>query len=448
MDSSLTTETIRFTGGADRTGPMTWGQKSIHASIRWLGDEAYYFNLLRVVDVPEGVEKGRVLDALSSLLARHDVLRTHFHETSDGLVQQVHGSGDATVHVTHAEDGAAADVARAFVARLARHTFRHESELPVRLGLVLDHGQPSHVVLAVSHLAVDGWAADLLKQDLVALLAGTQEPAPLWQPLDQAQHESDGPGAARGDAAIAYWRRTVATVPRSLFPVVDPTPRPDRFVRLGMESRALAVAATLVSARCGVSTGTVLLAAAAVVLGRHVGQDRVALQLIASNRLDERSRQLVAALAENALFAVDVSPAGAEGGFATVARRTFAAGLNAYRHAQYDPQELHRFLEQEREGDDPLDLGCFFNDMRIGRDWGVDVESFASVDAVRDLVVQTKTRHVGSWDRQDARYFVSVADDEELCILYLLADTELVSPAEIESLLRQMESVVVEAVAW
>lgn len=451
MDLDPQTVTIRFTGRAGRTAPMTWGQRSIYASIRWLGDDAWYFNLTRVVDAPPGTGQHEALAALTELLARHEGLRSSFHEADGDWVQRVRAQGATTVDVTSADPSEAPEVAHALAARLARHTFRHDEELPVRFGLVLvggpsddRAGEVAHVVVAVSHLAADGWAADLLKRDVERLLAGSADAPPAWQPVDQARHELEGPGAARGDAALAYWSRTLESIPHAPFPPAEADGKPDRFVKLGISSRALAVAATVVAGRCGVSTGTVLLTASVVVLGRLIGQDRVALELIASNRLDERSRGLVAPLAENALFVVDL--AGADD-FRTAARRTFAAGLSAYRHAQYDPQARDRLVAETRERRGGSGLGSFFNDMRIGRDWAVDVDAYGSVEAVRALTAHTSTSFVGSWDRQDATWFVSVDDADGTCGLYLMADTELVPRHRVEELLREMESVVVEAVA-
>ncbi|MFF1797255.1 hypothetical protein ACFVXQ_24070, partial [Kitasatospora sp. NPDC058263] len=84
---------------------------------------------------------------------------------------------------------------------------------------------------------------------------------------------------------------------------------------------------------CGVSTGTVLLAGTAALLGAYTGNSTAVLQLIAVNRHDERSRRLVAAMTANALFSLDV----ARPTFEEVIRATFLAGMNAYRFAQYDP---------------------------------------------------------------------------------------------------------------
>lgn len=443
---NVATERVQFDGGDDRTGPMTWGQKAIYSSIKWLGDGAHYFNIARIVETPGEVSVARACDALADLFRRHEVLRTFFHETGAGWSQQVCPSGAADVVVVHAEDGSAEQAAVDLCAELSGLTFLHDQELPIRLGLVLQQGRVARVVLVVSHLAVDGWAVGLLEQDITDLLARNEVAWPSWHPVDQAQYESDGPGAERGAGALTYWHRALADVPRSLFPVVDEEESPERFVRLGMRSRALAVAATILSARCGVSTGTVLLAATATVLGQHVGQDRVALRLIAGNRLDARSRRYVGALSENALCVLDVGAAREEDGFAKVSRLAFGAGMLAYRHAQYDPVVLDEMLADERERNGGvLDLGHFFNDTRSGREWAIDVRAFDSADAVRELVGLTDVRFVGSWERQDATYFVHVEEAAETCMLYLMADTQKVSSSDMAQLLRAMETVVVDA---
>ncbi|MEV7962346.1 condensation domain-containing protein [Oerskovia paurometabola] len=442
----LSTRSIEFDQLVGRSGPMMWGQKAIYKSIRWLAEDAHYFNLFRVIDVPDGMAVGDLGGALGSLIARHEVLRTLFHDSAAGWTQDVRPAGRLVADLVPARENASAEVAGGVVKDLMGRSFRHSEELPVRFSIVLEDSRPRKVVMVVSHLAVDGWSADLLKQDLIGLLRGDAGPAPHWQPVDQAAAEADGAGAARGVAAVDYWSKTLSSNPPSpVRPVVD-TGRPGRSVRLGMSSTALAVAASAVATRCGVSTGTVLLAATAVVVGRHTGRKEVALQLIAANRLDARSRGLVGALAENALFVIDTSPAAVDGDFQTVAKRAFGAGLNAYRHAQYDPLVLDDVLERIRtQNGGALDLGYFFNDMRIGRDWSDIPEWDSEPDRLRELAQETEISLVGSWERQDATFFVHTEDATNTCRLFLMADTELIPAQEIEKLLLSMESVVVEA---
>ena len=438
----LGAHSLTFQGKRSETAPMTWGQRAIWKAIRWLGDDAYYFNIRRIAKIPSGLSTAQVEAVLSAFVSRHEVLRTRFHEEGDGPVQEVWAEGALSLTVADAASGAADDVAAELARELVGLTFRHAEEWPFRCALVLQDGRPAVAVLVFSHLAVDFWGVRELERDLQQLLDGSGPPEPQWQPLDQARFETEGPGAARGAAAAEYWRRTLHTVPPTLFRTVTGEGRPERFVRLGMDSPAVAVATTVLAERCQVSTGTVLLAATAAVLGAYTGHDTVALQLIAVNRHDERSRRLVAPMVENALFALNVG----DDTFEQTVRRTFLTGMNAYRHAQYDPSAVDEILDEARErSHGALNLGCFFNDKRMHDRWEKLPRTDAGPDGVRALLGRTRVTFVGSWERQDATFFLHTGYAPDTCLLYLLADTELIPRHDIDLLLRAFETLLVDS---
>ncbi|MFI9644302.1 condensation domain-containing protein [Micromonospora sp. NPDC051925] len=438
----LGARSLTFQGNRSETAPMTWGQRAIWKAIRWLDDDAHYFNIRRIAKVPPGVTTAQVEAVLSTFVSRHEVLRTRFHERAEGPVQEVWAEGALSLAVVEAASGAADDVAAELARELVSVTFRHAEEWPFRCALVLEDGCPASAVLVFSHLAVDFWGVRELERDLQQLLAGTGSPEPEWRPIDQARFETEGPGAARGAAAVEYWRRTLHTVPPTLFRTVDGEARPERFVRMGMDSPAAAVAATVLAERCQVSTGTVLLAATAAVLGAYTGHDTVALQLIAVNRHDERTRRLVAPMVENALFALDVG----DDTFEQTVRRTFLTGMNAYRHAQYDPSAVDEILDEARKrSNGALNLGCFFNDKRMHDRWENLPETDVGPDGLRALLSRTRVTFVGSWERQDATFFLHTGYAPDTCLLYLLADTELIPRNDIDLLLRAFETLLVDS---
>ncbi|MFE2352068.1 condensation domain-containing protein [Kitasatospora cineracea] len=441
---SVDTRTVTYRGARTGTAPMTWGQRAIWKSIRWLDDGAHYFNIRRTAQLPDSTDELQVDAALTALLERHEALRTTFHEGADGWRQHVTDTGTLRYAVVDAAPGAAADTAARIGDELVARTFRHTEEIPFRCALVRDGGRPAHLVLVFSHLGVDFWAVRELERDLRELLAGEPGPAPDWQPLDQAGYESEGEGARRGAAAVEHWRRTLEKTPPALFPPVDDRGRPERFVRLGMDSPAAAVAATAIAERCQVSTGTVLLAATAAVLGAWTGHPVVPLQLIAVNRHDERTRRLVAAMAENALFSLDVGT----GTFDQAVKRAFLAGMNAYRHAHYDPIAVDEVLDaaKERNGG-VLQLGHFFNDKRMHDRWENLPDVPATPEGLAPLTEKTRIFHVGSWERQDALFFVHTTYAPDTALLYLMADTELVPRQDVERVLRAFETLLVAGAA-
>lgn len=400
---------------------------------------------LRTVDLPKELTTDQIKSALTELLRRNEALRTLFQETgADEWTQAVADRGSVLLAVVEAAPGNFRDVAGELANDLVKRTFRHDTEFPFRCTLVLADGVPAQLVLVFSHLGVDFWGVRELERQLVDLLAGKVPPEPEWQPVDQARYESEGPGADRGASAVAYWRRTLGRVPAALFP---PAPagdegRPERFVRLGMDSQAVAVAATALADRCQTSTGTVLLAATAAVLGAYTGHGTVPLQLIAVNRHDDRTRRLVAAMAENALFSLDV----ADGSFDQAVKRAFLAGMNAYRHAHYDPIAVDEVLDTARaRNGGVLDLGNFFNDKRLKDRWEDLPDTGGDRSRLVQLTERTRIFHVGCWERQDAAFFVHTSYAPDTCLLHLMADTELIPRTDIELLLRAFETLLVDS---
>ncbi|MDP5317077.1 condensation domain-containing protein [Streptomyces poriferorum] len=443
MDDSRTGSS-RFHGRRADRAPMTWGQQAIWKSIRWLGEGSHYFNIRRTLPVPPGRTEAQVAAALGQLLSRHEALRTHFRQAATGPEQEVTDEGTFAYTVYDTSPGTGAETAGRLAQELAGTAFDHDRELPLRCALVLEAGAPGQLALAFSHLGVDFWAVRELLADLAALLYDRAGPAPDWQPLDQAAFETEGAGAARGTASLAYWRTTLSRVPPAMFTRPADDPAPDRFVRLRMDSPAVAVATTALADRCRVSTQTVLLAATAAVLGSYSGHNTAVLQLIAVNRHDERSRRLIAAMAENALFAVDSGT----GSFEELVRRTFLVGMNAYRHAQYDPLAMDEVLEEAKAASGgELDLSCFFNDKRMHDRWPGLPATDGSAEQLRALTEKTEVSCVGVWERQDATFFVHTAYEPDTCLLHLMADTRLVPRPEIERLLRSFETLLVESVA-
>ncbi|MFJ6805570.1 condensation domain-containing protein [Streptomyces anulatus] len=423
---------------------MTWGQRAIWKSIRWLGDGAHYFNICRIVPIPADHDTPSVLSAVGDLLSRHEALRTVFHDGADTPAQEVAREGAVRVSLSEAPVGTGDAVARRLSRTLASTAFDLAAEWPVRCALVTERGGPVSLVMVFSHLGVDGWALGELIADLRDILHGKTSDAPSWQPLDQARYESGPVGVRRHDRSLDFWRRTLPTLPAPLYPG-PPLPHDrQRFVRFQMDSPATAVATTIIAERCRVSTAGVLLAATAAVLGARTGHDRVGLLLISSNRHDEPRRRLVGAMTTNALFAVDTTT----GTFDDLVRRTSRASMNSYRFAQYDPIAMDAVLaEADRESGGELDVSAFFNDVRLSDRWDHLPQCGEDPDELRELTSRTRTRFIGSWEKQDATFFVHTAYAPDTCLLHLMTDTARIPLADIEPVLRDVEALLVESAA-
>lgn len=338
---------VHFAGLRSGSAPLSWGQHAIWKSIQWLGEEAHYFNIPRALPVPSGCSTHDVVTAVEKLIQRHEALRSTFTDGPQGPVQSVSGDGSVEVGILAAQHEVSLEDAAERAQELANRSFDHAAEFGMRYAVITVSGIPSWLLLVVSHQSTDFFGIRVLEREFRALFAGEQLAPVDWHPLDQARFQQEGEGAARGRASLDFWRRTLTRVPRSHFdfaPVTTTPDGPERFVRLRLDSPAGAVAADLLATRCQVSTSTVLLTAAAVVIAAYSGHDSAVLQLIAGNRNEPRLRDMVGAQTENALFVLNL----AQGTFEDAVRRCFLPGMSAYRFGEYHPPSMDAVHDEVR----------------------------------------------------------------------------------------------------
>ncbi|MGC5011954.1 condensation domain-containing protein [Streptosporangium sp. DT93] len=438
-------ETVEFAGTRGGEAPFTWGQLAFWRLARWLDDDDPFYNMSWVLPVYGRRDLEAVLSALRALVERHEALRTTFAQTPGGLLQRVAERGEFTVEVfdTNVKPLAAA---RDLAAAMAATAFDHTAELPFRAAVVTVDGRPRMVAFAFCHLAVDGGSLDVLARDWRSLLAGNEPPGPVWQPMDQAVFEQEGAGATRGERALRYWRTHLERVPRTMFDFPRTTPEEPRFIRLGMESAAVAAAAEALAARWSVSTSTVLTTAGAVLLSVLTGHDPMVMQLVVANRHDPRVAGMAGTSAQDGLFVLDLP----EGTFADATRAGHRQALAAYRHAQYDAYRMMALREEiGRERGGPMDLSAYFNDARTITDWPhlPAVDPPGDPAAIAALAGRTRIFHVAGWDQVDATAMFSTGPATDVCQLYLLVDTAYVPRSTTRTLLLGMETLLVAAVA-
>ncbi|MGP3963222.1 condensation domain-containing protein [Nonomuraea sp. 3N208] len=429
--------TVEFTGARSGQGPLTWGQRAFWRLTEWLPPGDPYFNMPWALPAHGKPDLPTVLAALARLLGRHESLRTNWIAGSDvighqgaeqcGMVQRVAEHGWLTVGLVDAAGARPRALAGEIAAELAGKGFDYANELPVRCVVVMDGGRPRAVAFAFTHMAVDGRALDVIAGEWPRLLSGEPLPQAVPQPLDLAAEEESAEGAARGERALRYWRAALDRMPRPLFAAPRGAPEEPRFVKLGMESAALGAAVTRLAGRWGVSTGSVLLGAYAVLLSRLTGRGTVAMQLIVGNRHDPRLAPMVATLVQDGIFVLDVAHGSS---LAEVVGAAHRGVLASYRHARYDPAAQRALIEET--GPPPT---AYFNDVRVAGGWP---------NLPPDPPVSPgRTFPVGAWPEVDADVFLSVGPATHTCRLDLLADTALLPREAIEAMLREVETLLV-----
>ncbi|MEH1125274.1 condensation domain-containing protein [Micromonospora sp. CPCC 206061] len=410
---------ISFRGARGGDAPLTWGQRSTRRWIDWLGPYEASLNVPYVLPVPAGSDNAAVREGLRRLVERHEALRTTYPDGAQRVLRA--GSLDVVTRTGDPE---------AVLAELAAEPFRHDDGVPVRCAIVDD----TAVALVTSHLSTDWSAMMILAAELPALVRGESLPEPTWHPLDQAAAEAT-PEAVRHNAeALAHWRSILERAPRSLLDFPERTPEPERFVRLGMDSPALAAAAPTLASRWGVSVGSLLATTAGAALATLGGHETAALRVICGNRREAPLRGMVGKAAQDGLFAVDLAASTLRG----IVHDGHTAAKRAYRYGRYDPYALDALKGTVRhERGASLDLLAFFNDLRMGRSWSVPDADPAKTRFFVDF----------STPGARARAFFTLEYAPDTCLLFVLADTAYLSRDTGWALLRAVEALVLRGLA-
>lgn len=431
-------------------GPLTWGQYHMWQPMLRYGPAFATLSLRQVLAVAApGVSVDECAAGIRRLVERHAGLRTRFTEGEGGggprQVAVAEGSFLVEVHeVAGDSEGALAAFAERRSRKLAAEPFRHSHEWPVRFGLVCRQGMVRAVVLVCSHLAFDGWSADLVGRELRALLGGGGQDAgqptgqDIWQPLDQAAYEQSDRGRRENDRTLRHWRARLAEVPDA--PPRPPLDRPAAppIQQWWLTSPALAAASVAVADRTRTSSSTVLLTLAATALAALRRQDTVPLLLIAGNRLTERQQAYAGATAQDGLLLFDRGSTGADRGLNDAVREVYRRSAASYLRGRFDRAALTDLTaELDARRRHPLDLSGYFNDARLSQDWvlgpGPHPRSARGPAFVR------------GYDRNDMSFCLVLAQQGADCRVSLLADTRVLPADAIPGVLSGLESLLCEA---
>ncbi|MFE3390319.1 condensation domain-containing protein [Streptomyces anulatus] len=444
---------VPVTSARDEQAPLTWGQRLQWDDTEWLKPHDHYYNQCRVLLVPDGCGLPELLEFLRVMVVRHESLRTRFPLDADGTPRQRLTADDelaVSVYRAVGPDRDPAAAAGELAALLRGRGFDLTREPPLRCAVLEHDGRPSHLVLIISHVAIDHTGIGLLTDELESLLSGRATPPELppvgRRPFEQAAVEAGATSRRRSAAALDYWAEILRAAPATTFDPPDGTPPPLddplRFGQVSMCSPALTRACRTVADRLGVSGTTVVMAALNTVLGDITGRERVPLKLIASNRGPAELRTMVGITIASCVTLV---PTGGRS-FAEVVRETGHAALRAYRKVPCDTVLLSALRAEvaEERGVPRVDLACGFNDLRGARPpLGDDEDGGAPVRPPDP----TRFTWDGNRPRQEVTLWYWVNEVDGVDVHHALVDLWFLPAERTEELLRSVERIVVEAAA-
>jgi hypothetical protein len=429
---------VQFAGNGSGVAELSWGQQEIWSVIQ-AKDNSLPMGGARAL--PPGQTVADVAAGLRFIMSRHQALRTKLRFAPDGQTQQaVHASGAITLEVVDAGDSDPCEVAAAVAAEYKARNFDYENEWPLRMAVITHQGNATHVAQMICHIALDAFGLAVLYDDFDHRDERTG-PVTAMQPMEQASRQQGPSGRRAHEASMRYLERLTASVPDCQFKAsVDP--RQPRFWQVTLHSPAGYRAVGMLAARLGLGTSPVLLAAFAVALTSVTVSRRVAVHLVVSNRFRPGFADSVSPVMQDCLAVIET-----DGPFEEVVRRAWQSGLGAYKHAYFDPagrSEVCERLVSER-GAEP-DWSVVFNDRRVlSREFADTISAADGRPSLRDELTRSTLTWGDRNDMPEQKVFMNICDAPDTLCCELWADTHFVSPADMEGLLRRIETVVVNA---
>jgi len=271
--------------------PLSFAQEALWFVSQLEGPNAAYNNSL-IARFIGALDVAALSRAVTSVVARHDALRTRFVVRDGVLSQAVTPAQDIRLQPEWVEPVAAADLYRAE----ARKPFDITVEPLYRVRLFAEAPERFALVLSLHHIVSDAWSVGLFLRELMTYYVGAGaalEPIAVDY-LDYVHWQRDWLQGAVLDRQLGYWRGRLTDLPSAAsLPPDHPrasqsnrggtiefaAPRPllDRLIALGNAHRS--------------SLFMTLLAALAVILHRHSGQEEVVLGTgVSSRRAPELDR--------------------------------------------------------------------------------------------------------------------------------------------------------------
>jgi amino acid adenylation domain-containing protein len=301
------------------------------------------------------VDVAALEEALSGLVARHEVLRTRFAADETG---QPYGVIDPAAPVAvRVVDlaGRDPDLVTAEVNAAAGAPFDLAEGRLLRTVLVRTAPAEAILVICLHHIVFDGWSEVVFAGELRALYTAATGGPPAALPAlpvqygDYAVRQHERLTGERLRAQLDYWRDRLA----GLQPLQLPTDRPRRAARsTGGDAVAFAipadtlVALRAVAARSRVSLFMALLAGFQVMLSRYSGQDDIAVGTPITGRDHTETENLIGLFVNSLVLRTDLS---GDPTFTGLLQRVKDTALGAYSHQDLPFERLVEELAPQRD---------------------------------------------------------------------------------------------------
>ncbi|PSB17677.1 non-ribosomal peptide synthetase [Phormidesmis priestleyi ULC007] len=317
-----------------------------------------------VYNIPSALQLTGVLNlaalkqALTEIVQRHEVLRTHFQLHDGSLVQLISPTADFDLTLVDLRSLPSAEQAQHvqdFAFQSAQAPFDLATGSLVRVSL-LQLAEHSHVLLVtLHHIVSDAWSTSIFIREVAALYAAflQGQPSPLDPlPIQYADFAHWQRQSLSGDiltTQLAYWQHQLAGAPPLLELPSDRTrPAVQRFAggteQFQLDS-PLSQQLVALSQSAGTTLFMTLLAAFATLLARSSHQDDIVIGSPIANRTRRELELLIGFFVNTLVLRL---PLQSNPTFLELLQRVKQVAMEAYAHQDLPFEQLVEALQPER----------------------------------------------------------------------------------------------------
>ncbi len=302
-------------------------------------DSAAY-NIASALHLEGDLDPQALASAFTTILERHEALRTRFREGDDGprtIVEEPSPVEIPSEDLEHTADPAAE--ARRRVAEEARRPFDLSVGPLLRVRRLRLAQDANVLVLTMHHIIADGWSVGVLVHELAEAYRAHRDrreqdlPELPVQYADWAAWQRSYLEDGEGDRQLAYWKSELNELPALALPTDRPRPpqASGRGASFPVRIPADLVARARRFARAeGATLHMTLLAALSAVLGRWSGQEDFGIGTPVANRTREEAEPLLGVFVNSLVLRADLR--GRTLSFRDLLARVRHSALRAYEH--------------------------------------------------------------------------------------------------------------------
>lgn len=271
-----------------RDYPLSWNQEGLWLLEKMERGRGHIMSAALRLSGPLDIEALR--GAHADIAARHDILRTTFHDVDGQAVQRVHADGGVAFSVIESDESSF----EAMLERCAGEPF-DLSQLPLLRSFLLRLGPEEHVwLLTAHHIIFDGWSVGVFVRDIAAayearLRGQSARLAPL--PLQYAAYagvQRSEVETGRMNRDLAWWKEQLKEAPEALDLPFDRNRGPrlseNGAVHFFQISAVAGERLQALAAGAGATLYMALLTVFSALLARYGGQDDLVVGTPAANR--------------------------------------------------------------------------------------------------------------------------------------------------------------------